>query len=422
MSRHGPTQSQNPLREIASIDLRSLGAFRIGLAVVILWDLCTSLGSVRAFYTNDGFLPLGSLAPFTESPWLWSIHTWSGSLAWQVALLVIHLAAAACLLAGYRTQVAVFVCWALLSSLQVRNPLVLHSGDVVVRLLCFWSIFLPLGACWSVDERRGRRSVFMAEGLVATSASLGILIQICLIYWIGCVLKNGDEWRRDGTAVFYALSLDQFVTGLGKQLARFPELCRAFTFGTWWLEVIGPALAFLPWRTAGIRVIVVAVFWVLHIAFWMCLRVGPFAPTMMTAWLLFLPAQFWDALKLTSQFHRPDPSGRVIASRRHRWMQHRAVQGFCLFCLVYVILWNLRGAKVGGSDRWLPKWSNSFGYVLNLRQYWTMFAPRPVMDDGWLVMEAVLADGSHVDLMRDGRPVNFNKPGLISSEFLNSKW
>ena len=103
-------------------------------------------------------------------------------------------------------------------------------------------------------------------------------------------------------------------------------------------------------------------------------------------------------------------------------MRNPLAQCFGLFCLLYVILWNLRGTGIKHSDKWFPQWVNPPGYMLHLQQYWTMFAPRPTTDDGWVIMEAVLANGTRVDLLRAGRPVTFDKPKLISSEFQNSKW
>jgi Vitamin K-dependent gamma-carboxylase len=422
MSRPDNGWFQCIARQFAGIDLRSLAAFRIGLGVVLLWDLSTSLGSASAFYSNDGFLPLAVLDQFRESPWLWSVHTLSGSCAWQIALLILHMAAAVCLLVGYRTQVATVLCWALLCSLLARNPTVLHSGDVALRLLCFWSIFLPLGARWSVDEWRGRISTFSDTGRVSTFASFGILLQICLIYWMSALLKDGVEWRRDGSAVYYALSLDQFVTSTGKHLLQFPALCRAFTFGTWWLEVVGPIVALFTFRAPIPRVLTVAVFFTLHVGLWISFRLGPFAPTMLSAWLLFLPSEFWDALEKRFRCFPRFSSATSVGNERHLWMRHSLTQCFSLVCIVYVALWNLRGANIKHHDKWFPQWVNPFGYVLYLQQYWTMFAPRPPTDDGWVIMEAVLANGARVDLLRDGRPVSFDKPALISAEFRNSKW
>ena len=97
-------------------------------------------------------------------------------------------------------------------------------------------------------------------------------------------------------------------------------------------------------------------------------------------------------------------------------------QGFTLFCLVYVILWNLRGVDFKRWNPWFPQWVNPVGYALELQQYWPMFAPTPTKDDGWMIMEAVLADGSRVDLLREGRPVRFEKPALLSAEFRDTKW
>ena len=114
----------------------------------------------------------------------------------------------------------------------------------------------------------------------------------------------------------------------------------------------------------------------------------------------------------------PAPDGRQL----HRWMRHRFVQCFSLLCLVYVVLWNLRGLNFNRWNRWFPPWVNPFGYVLEIQQFWPMFAPKPSTDDGWVVMEAVLKDGSKVDLLQHGRPVSFEKPALLSAEFQDCKW
>jgi len=166
----------------------------------------------------------------------------------------------------------------------------------------------------------------------------------------------------------------------------------------------------------------VGAFVIMHLALWMCLRLGPFALTMISAWMLFLPSEFWDAVtrRRRSSVRHPYPLPAGFESQH--WIRHPVVQCFGLFCTVYVILWDLRGAKIGRSDQWFPQWANPIGYVLNLQQYWTMFAPRPPTDDGWVIMEAVLANGTHVDLLRGGRPVSYEKPALISAEFRNSKW
>lgn len=406
------------IQRLAGIDLRSLAAFRIGLGAILLWDSADSLASTGAFYSEAGTMPVEVARALRESPWIVSLHALSGSGAWAAGLILVQIASALCLIAGWRTTIANVVSWLLVCSLQARNPIVLHGGDVVLRMMLFWSIFLPLGARWSVDATQGRRSVFDEGGRVFSVASLAVLLQTAFVYWFTAVLKWGNEWTRDGTAVYYALSVDQFVKTPGLWLLPHDDLCRWLTFGVWWLEVVGPFAAFFPWRMPWWRMAVVGAFWSLHLGLVMCLRLGPFPWLMMVAWLPFLPAEFWDRVLAWG-----GPANGTGDKPRHgRWMQHAAVQTLALGCLAYVTLWNLRSTNRDRWERVFPLALNPFGYALRLDQYWALFAPQPLTEDGWLVLEATLRDGTQVDLIHDGGPVSYDKPARISAEYRDCKW
>jgi hypothetical protein len=43
-------------------------------------------------------------------------------------------------------------------------------------------------------------------------------------------------------------------------------------------------------------------------------------------------------------------------------------------------------------------------------------------EDGWYVIEGQLRDGSSVDLFRDGAPVAWEKPELISALYKSERW
>ncbi len=402
------------IEKLAGIDLRSLAAFRIGLGAILVWDLCDALAGVSLFYTDAGAVPREVLARVRESGWLWSLHTLSGAAWWQVVLIVLHLVAALCLIAGWRTQLVAVVSWVLLCSLQARNPLVLHGGDTVLRVMSFWAMLLPLGARWSADERRGIVSCFAERGFVFSAASMALLLQVAMIYWFTAMLKYGAAWTRDGTAVYYAMSADQFATSAGVWLLQFPALCRALSFGTVWLEVLGPFVAFIPWRTARWRVAVVFCFCAFHLGLAVCLRLGPFPWMMMVAWLPFLPAAFWER-SCSGARQRSD-------GRAHGWMRSAPVQVFALACLAIVLLWNLRTRDVERWEKIFPRSANAIAYVPRLEQYWALFAPKPLTDDGWPVLDATLRDGSHIDLIRAGRALTWEKPASISAEFRDVKW
>ncbi|MEM7004123.1 MAG: HTTM domain-containing protein, partial [Pseudomonadota bacterium] len=60
-------------------------------------------------------------------------------------LFLLTAAAATSLLLGYRTRPAGWLTWALVMSLHYRNPMLVDSGDVLLRCLLFWGDFLPWG-------------------------------------------------------------------------------------------------------------------------------------------------------------------------------------------------------------------------------------------------------------------------------------
>ena len=146
----------NALEGSFGIDLRSLALFRVALGIFILADLAVRAADLAVFYTDSGVLPRGVLIDHFKSFWNFSvplidfsynvsIHLASGNVWFQAALFLIAAFFAVMLIFGFHTRTAVCVSWFLLVSLQVRNPLVTQGGDVLFRMLLFWSMFLPLG-------------------------------------------------------------------------------------------------------------------------------------------------------------------------------------------------------------------------------------------------------------------------------------
>ncbi len=426
------------LLALAGIDIRALAALRIGLASLLLWDQWIALSNVRIFYSDEGILPRVSLLQKAlEDPHIISLHLLGGSVVFQSIALVIAMLAALALLFGYRTRLALGVSWVLLCSLHGRNPAVLYGGDVVLRMLCFWSLFLPLGATASVDARQHPAEA--TESRVWLSmASLALLLQVAFIYWFTAILKYGNEWTRDGTALYYVFSADQFVHGLGRWLLGWPDVCRWLTLGTWWLELFGPFIAFIPLRTPWWRLLIVAAMMTLHLGIALCMSLGMFPWVMVLAWVPFLPTMFWDWLErcadaspvqaLLSRFRSAAkkmplllglPQGSPPSAR---WQQHFITQAFITLCLGIVFAWCLSSVEAPRFAWTLPPWARAVGSSLRLDQYWGLFAPTPIKNDGWLVLEAELYDHSHVDLLRPNQPLSFDKPRYLSAEYPDWKW
>jgi hypothetical protein len=132
-------------------DKRSAALFRVALAITVLGDVVDRAHDLSAHYTDAGVLPRRvALEKFANATWL-SFHMWGGGW-WPMALaFALHLAAAAAMLVGWHARKAALAVWVMTTSLQVRNILVLHSGDVLLRVSLFWALFLPLGDVFSID-------------------------------------------------------------------------------------------------------------------------------------------------------------------------------------------------------------------------------------------------------------------------------
>ncbi|MFZ4765009.1 MAG: hypothetical protein ACOYMN_08640 [Roseimicrobium sp.] len=402
-----------------SIDLRSLAAMRIGLALIVLWETGVALSNARLFLTDDGVLPRELLfAHHWFGQGAWSLHAWSGALEWQVVLLTCQALAAVCLLLGWRTWLANALCWVFICSLETRNPVLGNGSDAVVRLLLFWSLCLPLGARCSLDARAGKVAAWRGEIVSLPGACL--LLQIAFVYWFS-VTCNTDPawWWGDGSALHRALSLDLYARPFGVWLRGYEGLCAALTCFTVWMEIVSPLIAFLPfWRTVW-RLAAVGWFFLFHAGIAVSMNIGPFPYVMMVAWLAFLPKAFWERLmperrvNLAAFVPAIGSFGRGLRLVKNAW---------CAACLAFVFMWNLRGTNFAYWHRYLPEAVHPLAFALRLDQYWGMFSPCPTPEDGWFVLRAALSDGTEVDLLRAGSALDWRKPALVSAAFKDERW
>ncbi|MBI2682797.1 MAG: HTTM domain-containing protein [Acidobacteriales bacterium] len=400
------------LRRAWCLDLRSLALFRIGLALVVLGDLAARAQGedLKAFYTDAGVLPRNALTARFAWPELWSFHLVSGTSAGQDWLFAIAAILAFLLLIGFHTRAATIAGWLMLLSLQARDPLILHGADVLLRLLFFWAIFLPLGKRYSVDSWGLKDDLGSEDELTVAPfwPSLTFAAQIAFVFLFTFLMKSGPEWR-DGSAVSYALGLEQMGMPLGQWLRDFPALLRLITFGVLAVELAVPFLLFLPWKNGRLRTIGALAILAIQIGFGFTLRVGHFPFVTGIAAIALLPSSFWD---------RRSAPERITETGFPRLMS-----AFVAALLVYVLLWNV--STLGRGVR-MPDRVQSLGRGLRLDQYWDMFSPSPVIPDGWYVMVGTQRNGGRVDAWR-GRPFQeslWSYPGWrgLHDQYPTERW
>src|ERR671921_1094735 len=162
--------------EIFGADLRSLAVFRIVLALLAFADLAIRSADLYPHYTDAGIMPRTVLVEEISSQWAFSLHLMNGGSLFQALLFGVAALAAFGMLVGYRTRLMTFVVWALLLSIQLRNPLLNGSESPMLRTLFFWGMLLPLGAYWSVD--RARSALPRPSPRFLSLATFGLFMQI----------------------------------------------------------------------------------------------------------------------------------------------------------------------------------------------------------------------------------------------------
>jgi hypothetical protein len=233
------------LSETFGADLRSLAAFRIGVALLILYDLSQRSRDLVAHYTDLGLIPRAVAIKEITNRWVMSFHLMNGTWEIQAILFILAGIFAVGLLVGYKTRVMTIASWIFLVSLQARNPFVNGGGDVMLRIFLFWCMFLPWGARYSVDNAWQAPKEELHKRCLSI-ATIAFYAQFLYMYWFSVLLKTGPEWRVEGSAMYYALSLDYIVTNLGRFLLEFPTLLKLMTYCVFWFEVIGRYYLFRP--------------------------------------------------------------------------------------------------------------------------------------------------------------------------------
>ncbi|KYR00587.1 hypothetical protein DLAC_02606 [Tieghemostelium lacteum] len=332
-----PVIGSNPLTDriiqLLGCDLRSLAAARVGLALLVVLDVYTRSRYTYDHYTDLGVLPAQQVVD--SNPNHWSLFFINSSTFFANFLFTIYAIAGFTWMIGYRTKLSNFIVWVMMTSVHVRNPLVLNGGDDFFRLMIFWCMFLPTGAKFSIDslmnleyhnkprnndstslnissnsENAGKQTTPIittnptfpstdSQGKYYLSfATIAIMVQFCVVYYSTAYLKTGKEWNSEYSSVWIALHLDQFATRLGIWLRPFIKLGMFLTWFTIKFEWYGALLFFIPFKKvhAICRTIGAFGFMCMHIGFGSCLELGFFMYIPVASVMVFLPSWFWDTL------------------------------------------------------------------------------------------------------------------------------
>ncbi len=438
MARKFRRNASHSLLTLFHFDARSLAVFRIAIATLVLLDIVNRAGDLSAFYTDEGVLPRHVLHDLTPR-WQPSLHGFSGSFSYELALFAITGVLAVGMLLGFYTTLSTALCWGLITSLAARNPVILNGGDTYLRMLLFWSIFLPLADTWSVDAwRRCKQSkvhTFIAASIKTPQArvttSLGCIalaIQVMLIYLTAGIPKAWvDSWQV-GDAVKISLSMKELVTPFGSFLLNFPRLLWLLSYATLALEIIGPIV--LVFSGGWGRLFTIGLFVIFHLGLAMCFSIGLFPFVCIAAFIPFIPSWVWSRFLVSAT-----PSSMPVSSWRStcaqqtkkRWAVHffNRIGGVTSVAITLMALLITAWSCLGSINKSYktPPVLHSIGHVFKWNQTWQMFVSlKGEKPQGWYVVHGQLRNGQAINLLTGDGLISYDQPNRVAATYSNFRW
>ncbi len=384
---------------------------RIGIAIVIMADLIIRGGDLTAHYTDAGLWPTNIIHNFGWKTGTWSLHELSGTYGWVASLFILHFILALFLLIGYQTKLATLLVWLLTISLHNRNLFVQQSGDDLLRLTLFWGLFLPWNAYYSIDARK--KAIPLKQNAIA---NIGYLLLLASVYFFTVCLKTSSEWRSEGSAIYYALSLEQLRLPLGDILYQYPTLMKLLTWFVFYIEVLIPILILWPSKKGNLRLIAFILILLLHTGIGLTLYVGLFFIINMVTGIGLLPKKVMDAFETKLKIKKTT----IVLSIKKTTAVRYTTNSICAFVIVISLIINLSAVNWFKyelkQEVWYPV------NVFRLDQYWGMFSPNVLKKDGWFVYHGMDSIGRQWDLYRNNEYVDYKKPKHIVKMYKTDRW
>src|SRR5260370_36047448 len=229
-------------------------------------------------------------------------------------------------------------------------------------------MFLPLGARLSVDAPREPAPPSGRGNQIISVGTLGLFWQlVCLYLFLFDHKMMGTAWRN-GTAVYDALSVEQYRSSFGTALLGFPTLLPFFTHAILIQQALTVVLLVSPILIGPVRLLAVLGVIATQLGFGLCFKLGTFPWITSFATLAVLPGWFWDkldpaALKTCPVEHAPLPAEEPEALFRLDQMVKLAMGVVAVLSIASITLGNLSqtGPTFGFAGHEIPFEDASLG-------------------------------------------------------------
>lgn len=262
------------------INQTALEIFRVTIGLLILVDLLIRFTDLEAHYTNLGVLPknysfIDSLIRFGKI----DIFFFSESFFYHQLVFVVGFVSAFAFCIGFKTKLSQIMLWIVLLSVQNRIPYINEGADIYIRVIFFWSLFLPLGKKFTFRNLMSKpeNSTSPIYSTVDSIALYVYSVQIGLVYLCSVLVKAKTSYWPSGRALELAFQVDVVRGQFAELLLPHTGILHFLTYLTLGVQFVGfLALVCPPNFMKRLRVIIFGTLIGMHLGIALTLAVGLF--------------------------------------------------------------------------------------------------------------------------------------------------
>jgi hypothetical protein len=265
-----------------------LAAFRIGVALVLLWDVVFAYWPLADAFFGQGSLGSPEIFSSAQHGWQrWSLfHSIHNPFLYHMILLS-WASAALCLLLGVFPRLSACWCWLCSISVISINYYLHNSGDNVRTISLFYLMLSPCGAVWALPRwLRGHKP----ETVYIPAWPLRLLfVQMAFVYCINGLYKVTSAQWESGVVMHYVMAN---LAWTRVSYAMIPLPLPLLQLETWTVvlwEVSFPLLVILRFTRTPALVLGV----LFHIGTAVLLQIGAFPLYMICLYLPLAPWEKW---------------------------------------------------------------------------------------------------------------------------------
>lgn len=277
------------------LDIRGITFLRISLALLSLVYLYKKTINFHTFFDPSTQLFSGNVHKsfvFEALGPSWSVFWINQSPIINMAILSIAVLSAFLLLFNKFPRITSLFLWIFMVSCNSHVFLFNLGGDFILEILLFYNIFIQ-----GIKEKEGQvRGIIVAPFFILAMG----------LYFASGLVKNGDIWIKDFTAIWYALHLYDQVGLIGVFLREYLPMWifKILTFVTIFVEVV--FILFLPlfYKNWKGKTFFNLVFFGFHFSLFIIFKIEFFATVCMVFWITLMPKEFWDFILRKRQIEK----------------------------------------------------------------------------------------------------------------------